>query len=256
MKIVVIGGSGLIGSQLVKKLRDRGHEVVAASPKSGVNAVTGEGLAQALVGAEIVVDVANAPSWEDAAVLKFFEDAGRNLAAAETKAGVKHHVALSVVGTDRLLESGCFRAKLAQEKLIKASGIPYSIVRATQFFEFIGAIAQSGTVGQTVRQPSALMQPMASEDVASALIDVVLSAPTNGTLEVAGPEPFGIDEIVRQFLAEQADPREVITDDNAPYYGIKVSKRSLLPGEGARLAPTHFADWLRRAAPQAHVMVS
>jgi uncharacterized protein YbjT (DUF2867 family) len=256
MKIVVIGGSGLIGSQLVKKLRDRGHEAVAASPKSGVNAVTGEGLANALVGAETVVDVANAPSWEDAAVLKFFEEAGRNLAAAETKAGVKHHVALSVVGTDRLLESGYFRAKLAQEKLIKASGIPYSIVRATQFFEFIGAIAQSGAVAQTLRQPSALMQPIASDDVATALVDVVLSAPTNGTLELAGPEPIQIDQIVRQFLAEQGDPREVVTDDNAPYYGIKINKRSLMPGEGARLAPTRFADWLRRAAPRSHAVVA
>jgi uncharacterized protein YbjT (DUF2867 family) len=238
MKIVVIGGSGLIGSQLTRKLRDRDHKVVAASPKSGVNTVTGEGLAQALVGAEIVVDVANAPSWEDAAVLKFFEDAGRNLAAAETKAGVKHHVALSVVGTERLQESGYFRAKLVQENLIKSSGIPYSIVRATQFFEFIGAIAQAAAVGQTVRVPSALMQPMASDDVA------------------AGPEPFQIDQIVRQYLTEQGDPREVITDDGAPYYGIKVSKRSLMPGEGARLAPTRFADWLRRAAPSPRAVVA
>src|SRR5258706_3466421 len=256
MKIVVIGGSGLIGSQLVKKLRDRGHEVVAASPKSGVNAVTGEGLAQALVGAEIVVDVANAPSWEDAAVLKFFEDAGRNLAATETKAGVKHHVALSVVGTDRLLESGYFRAKLAQEQLIKASGIPYSIVRATQFFEFIGAIAKSGMVGQTVRVPSALMQPIASDDVAAAMADFTLSKPANRIVELAGPEPIQIDEIVRQFLREQGDAREVITDANAPYYRIKVSKRSLVPGEGARLAPTRFADWLRHTAPRPHAMVS
>jgi uncharacterized protein YbjT (DUF2867 family) len=256
MKIVVIGGSGLIGSQLTRKLRDRDHKVVAASPKSGVNTVTGEGLAQALVGAEIVVDVANAPSWEDAAVLKFFEDAGRNLAAAETKAGVKHHVALSVVGTERLQESGYFRAKLVQENLIKSSGIPYSIVRATQFFEFIGAIAQAAAVGQTVRVPSALMQPMASDDVAAALADVTLSNPANRMLEVAGPEPFQIDQIVRQYLTEQGDPREVITDDGAPYYGIKVSKRSLMPGEGARLAPTRFADWLRRAAPSPRAVVA
>src|SRR5882762_2068605 len=179
MKIVVIGGSGLIGSQLTKKLRDRGHEAVAASPKSGVNAVTGEGLAQALVGAEIVVDVANAPSWEDAAVLKFFEDAGRNLAAAETKAGVKHHVALSVVGTERLQESGYFRAKLVQENLIAASGIPYAIVRATQFFEFIGGIAQAGTDGQVVRLSPALMQPISADDVAAALADYTLGRPSN-----------------------------------------------------------------------------
>jgi len=250
MKIVVVGGSGLIGSQLVAKLRDRGHEVVAASPKSGVNAVTGEGLAQAIAGAQVVVDVANSPSWEDAAVLKFFEDAGRNLAKAERDAGAKHHVALSVVGTDRLLESGYFRAKLAQEKLIQSSGVPYTIVRATQFFEFIGAIAQSGTVGQTVRLPSALMQPIASDDVAAALADFTLADPANRILELAGPEPFGIDEIARQYLADQGDPREVVTDDNAPYYGVRVSERSLMPGEGARIAPTRFADWLRRSAPR------
>jgi uncharacterized protein YbjT (DUF2867 family) len=253
MKIVVIGGSGLIGSQLVKKLRDRGHEVVAASPRSGVNAVTGEGLAQALEGAQVVVDVANSPSFEDGAAMSFFENAGRNLAAAEKKAGVKHHVALSVVGTDRLLESGYFRAKLAQEDLIKKSGIPFTIVHATQFFEFIGAIAQAATVGQTVRLPSALMQPIASADLAAAMADFTLSNPANGIVEVAGPEPIQIDEIARQLLREQGDPREVITDDSAPYYGIRVNQRSLMPGEGARLTTTRFADWLHQAGsrPQA-----
>ena len=255
MKIVVIGGTGLIGSKLCKKLAEHGHEAVAASPKSGVNTVTGEGLPDALVGAEVVVDVTNAPSWEDAAVMKFFDSSTRNLLAAGAKAGVRHHVALSVVGTDRLLESGYFRAKLAQERLIKDGGIPYTIVRATQFFEFIGPIAQAGTVGQTVRVPSALMQPMAADDVAAALADFTLANPVNGMREVAGPEPFQIDTIVRQFLAEQGDPREVITDDDALYYGIKLGKRSLMPGERARLSQLRFADWLRRSAPRPHATV-
>src|SRR5512147_2155844 len=198
MKIVVIGGSGLIGTKLVNKLRQHGHEVVAASPSSGVNTVTGEGLAQALAGAQVVVDVANAPSWEDNAVLAFFETSGRNLLAAEALAGVRHHVALSVVGTDRLLASGYFRAKMAQERLIKASGIPYSIVRATQFFEFVGAIAQSATDGQSVRLPSAQMQPIVSDDVAAALADVATAEPKNGTVEIAGPELIRMDEFVRR----------------------------------------------------------
>ena len=255
MKIVVIGGTGLIGSKLVNKLGKRGHQAVAASPKSGVNTVTGEGLADALEGAQIVVDVANSPSFEANAALAFFENAGRNLAAAETRAGVGHHVALSVVGTDRLLESGYFRAKLAQEKLIKASGIPYSIVRATQFFEFIGAIAEAGAVGQTVHVPSALVQPIAADDVATALTDVTLSQPANGTVEVAGPEPFQIDEIVRQFLEVQSDPREVITDEAAGYFGVKLNRMSLMPGEQARLAPTRFGDWLRASAPRPRAAV-
>src|SRR5216110_2619061 len=197
MKIVVIGGSGLIGKKVVQNLRQQGHEVVAAAPSSGVNTVTGEGLAQALAGAQVVVDVANAPSWEDKAVLEFFETSGRNLLAAEAAAGVGHHVALSVVGTERLLASGYFRAKMAQENLIKASPIPYTIVRATQFFEFVGAIAQSATDGQTVRLPPALMQPIASDHVAAALADVALGKPVNGTVELAGPEPIRLDELVR-----------------------------------------------------------
>src|SRR5688572_19303611 len=200
MKIVVIGGSGLIGTKLVNRLRQNGHEVVAASPASGVNTITGEGLAEALAGAQVVVDVANSPSFEDKAVLEFFETSGRNLLAAEAAAGVKHHVALSVVGTDRLLESGYFRGKMAQEKLIKASKIPYTIVRSTQFFEFMGAIAQSGTVGQTAHLSPALFQPIASDDVADALADVALAAPANGTIEIAGPDQAPLDELVGRFL--------------------------------------------------------
>ncbi|HLQ43135.1 MAG TPA: NAD(P)H-binding protein, partial [Planctomycetaceae bacterium] len=205
MKIVVIGGSGLIGKKLVKNLRQQGHEVVAASPSLGVNTVTGEGLAQALAGAQVVVDVANAPSWEDKAVLEFFETSGRNLLAAEAAAGVGHHVALSVVGTDRLLASGYFRAKMAQENLIKASPIPYTIVRATQFFEFVGGIAQLATEGQTVRLPPVLMQPIASDDVATVMADVALAEPLNGTVDLAGPEPIRQDDLARQFLSATGD---------------------------------------------------
>ena len=227
MKIVVIGGSGLIGKKVVMNLRQHGHEVVAASPSSGVNTVTGEGLAQALAGAQVVVDVANAPSWEDNAVLAFFETSGRNLLAAEAAAGVGHHVALSVVGTDRLLASGYFRAKMAQEKLIKASPIPYTIVRATQFFEFVGGIAQSATEGQTVRLPPVLMQPIASDDVAAVMADVALAEPLNGTVDLAGPEPIRQDDLVRQFLNATGDARTVITDPKALYYGIAVNDQSL-----------------------------
>src|SRR5262244_1593755 len=207
IKIVVIGGTGLIGSKLVNILHQRGHEVVAASPSSGVNTITGEGLAQALADAQVVVDVANAPSWEDKAVLEFFETSGRNLLAAEAAAGVGHHVALSVVGTDRLLASGYFRAKMAQENLIKASSIPYTIVRATQFFEFVGGIAQAATEGQTVRVPPALMQPIAADDVAAAVAAAALAKPLNGTVEVAGPEPIRQDDLVRQFLKATGDAR-------------------------------------------------
>src|SRR5712675_1255787 len=213
MKIVVIGGTGLIGAKVVKNLRDKGHEVVAASPSKGINSVTGEGLAQALAGAQVVVDVANAPSWEDKAVLEFFETSGRNLLAAEAAASVGHHVALSVVGTDRLLASGYFRAKMAQENLIKASSIPYTIVRATQFFEFVGGIAELASDGQTVRLPPAMMQPIASDDVAAALAKVAVGEPLNRTVELAGPEPIRMDELVRRYLAANKDPREVITDD-------------------------------------------
>jgi uncharacterized protein YbjT (DUF2867 family) len=250
MKIVVIGGSGLIGSKVVKNLLQRGHEVVAASPSTGVNTITGEGLAEALAGAQVVVDVANAPSWEDQAVLEFFEKSGRNLLAAEAAAGVGHHVALSVVGTERLLASGYFRAKLAQENLIKASSIPFTIVRATQFFEFVGSIAQFATEGATVRLPSALMQPILSDDVAGALADIALGEPINGMVELAGPEPIRQDELVRQFLSATGDARKVITDVHARYYGIEVNDQSLVPGDNPRLGPTRFEDWLSHSLPQ------
>jgi uncharacterized protein YbjT (DUF2867 family) len=252
MKIVVIGGSGLIGKKVVTNLRPRGHEVVAASPSSGVNTVTGEGLAQALAGAQVVVDVANAPSWEDNAVLAFFETSGRNLLAAEAAAGVGHHVALSVVGTDRLLASGYFRAKMAQEKLIKAGPIPYTIVRATQFFEFVGGIAQAATVGQTVRVPPALMQPIAADDVAAAVADVALAKPLGGTFDLAGPEPIRQDDLVRRFLKATGDARTVITDPKALYYGITVNDQSLTAGDHPRLGSTRFKDWLsHNAEPRA-----
>ncbi|OAI54820.1 NmrA family transcriptional regulator [Planctomycetaceae bacterium SCGC AG-212-F19] len=248
MKIVVIGGSGLIGKKVVKILRQHGHEVVAASPSLGVNTVTGEGLAQALAGAQVVVDVANAPSWEDSAVLAFFETSGRNLLAAAATAGVGHHVALSVVGTDRLLASGYFRAKMAQENLIKASPIPFTIVRATQFFEFVGGIAQSATEGQTVRLPPVLMQPIASDDVAAAMADAALGKPLNGPVDLAGPDPIRQDDLVRQFLKATGDARTVITDPKALYYGIAVNDQSLTPGDHPRLGSTRFADWLSHIA--------
>jgi uncharacterized protein YbjT (DUF2867 family) len=252
MIVVVIGGSGLIGKKVVRDLRQHGHEAVAASPSSGVNTVTGEGLAQALAGAQVVVDVSNAPSWEDAAVMAFFETSGRNLLTAEAAAGVGHHVALSVVGTERLLASGYFRAKLAQETLIKASPIPYTIVRATQFFEFVGGIAQAATEGQTVRLPPALMQPVAAEDVGAFLAEVALAAPLHGTVELAGPEPIRQDDLVRRFLKATGDARTVITDPRALYYGIAVNDQSLTPGAHPRLGPTRFEDWLRHnAAPVA-----
>jgi uncharacterized protein YbjT (DUF2867 family) len=250
MKIVVIGGTGLIGTKLVNDLRQRGQEVVAASPSTGVNTVTREGLTEALEGAQVVVDVANAPSWEDKAVLDFFRTSGHNLLSAEAVAGVRHHVALSVVGTDRLLTSGYFRAKMAQENLIKASGIPFTIVRATQFFEFVGSIAQFATEGTTVRLPSALMQPIVSDDVAAALADVAIAEPLNGTIELAGPEPVRMNELVRRFLNANGDPRKVITDDNAPYYGVRVNDKSLVPGRTARVGSTHFEDWLSHSTPQ------
>jgi uncharacterized protein YbjT (DUF2867 family) len=248
MKIVVIGGSGLIGSKLCKKLANRGHDVVAASPRSGVNAVTGEGLDAALKGAGVVVDVSNAPSWDDEAVMKFFDTSTRNLAAAEAKAGVRHHVALSVVGTDRLQDSGYFRAKLVQENLIMASGIPYTIVRATQFFEFIGGIAQFATSGQEVRLSSALMQPMSADDVAASLVDYTLGPPLNQIVEIAGPDALGIDQAVQKFLTATHDTRRVMTDVQAAYYGVKVSERTLTPDHADRLTPTHFDDWLGQHA--------
>src|SRR5271165_5880714 len=244
MKLIVIGGTGLIGTKVVKGLREKGHEVVAASPSQGINSVTGEGLAEALVGAQVVVDVPNSPSWEDKAVLEFFETSERNLAAAETAAGVGHHVALSVVGTDRMLASGYFRTKMAQENLIKASPIPYTIVRATQFFEFVGGIAQAATEGQTVRLPPVLMQPIVSDDVAAVVADAALTEPLNGTVDLAGPEPIPQDDLVRQFLNATGDARTVITDPKALYYGIAVNDQSLTPGDHPRLGPTRFEDWL------------
>jgi uncharacterized protein YbjT (DUF2867 family) len=252
-KIVVIGGSGLIGSKLVNNLRQRGYEVVAASPSSGVNTVTGQGLAEALNGAQVVVDVTNAPSWEDQAVLEFFETSGRNLLAAEAAAGVKHHVALSVVGTERLLASGYLRAKLAQERLIKASSIPYTIVRSTQFFEFVRSIAQNATEGATVRLPPALMQPIAAEDVAAALAEAAVGEPINGTVEIAGPEQLRQDELVREFLSATGDTRKVITDAHARYYGIEVSEQSLVPGPHPRLGSMRFAEWLSQYTRQREI---
>src|SRR6266436_9803425 len=247
MKIIVIGGTGLIGTKVVKNLRDKGHEAVAASPSKGINSVTGEGLAQALAGAQVVVDVANAPSWEDNAVLAFFETSGRNLLVAEAAAGVGYHVALSVVGTDRLLASGYFRAKMAQENLIKASSIPYTIVRSTQFFEFVSGIAQSATDGQTVRLSPALVQPIVSDDVAAALADVAVEEPVNGTVELAGPEPIRLDELVRRFLSANRDARKVTTDVHALYFGTELNDQSLTPGDNPRIGPTRFEEWLKRS---------
>ena len=248
MKIVVIGGTGLIGTKVVNNLRQAGHEVVAASPSSGVNTLTGEGLDDALAGTAIVVDVANSPSFEDSAVLHFFQTAGRNLLAAEQKAGVRHHVALSVVGTDRMLASGYFRGKMAQENLITASSIPYTIVRATQFFEFVGGIVHAATDGQTIRLSTALLQPMASDDVARAVSDAALAEPVNGIVEVAGPDKIGLDNLVRRFLKETNDPREVISDPKAPYFGAELNDQSLTPGEGVHIAATHFDEWLKTSA--------
>jgi uncharacterized protein YbjT (DUF2867 family)/quercetin dioxygenase-like cupin family protein len=256
VKVVVIGGTGLIGSKVVNILRQRGHEVVAASPSSGVNTLTGEGLAEALKGAQVVVDVANSPSFEDKPALDFFETSGRNLLSAEKSAAVKHHVALSVVGTDRLTGSGpgslsgYFRAKMAQENLIKASGIPFTIVHATQFFEFVKNIAQSAADGSTIRLSPVLMQPMVSDDVAAAVADVALGEPMNAMIEVAGPDKIRQDELVRQFLTATGDTRNVVTDANAGYYGIKVNDQSLVPGDNPRLGTTRFEEWLSRTTPQ------
>ncbi len=250
MKIVVIGGTGLIGSKVVEKLKQKGHEAIAAAPNTGVNTITGEGLADALAGAQVVVDVANSPSFEDQAAMDFFQTAGKNLTAAEAAAGIKHHVALSVVGTERLLDSGYFRAKLAQEKLIKNAPIPYTIVHATQFFEFLRGIAQFSTEGDTVRLPHSLFQPMAAEDVATAVADAALAAPLNGTVETAGPDSFHLDELVGQVLAYDKDPRKVVMDPKALYFGIEVNDQTLRPGPNPRLGKTRFEDWLSRTLAQ------
>lgn len=250
MKIVVIGGSGLIGSKLVNTLRERGHDALAASPSTGVNSITREGLAEAMDGADVVVDVANAPSWEDQAVLDFFETSSRNLLAAEAAAGVRHHVALSIVGSERLPDTGYFRAKVAQEALIKASGVPYTILRATQFSEFAGGIVQSFAVGEEIHASPALIQPIASDDVVAALADVVLAAPVNGTVEVGGPETMPIDELARRYLRATQDSRKVVPDVNARYFGAVLDDQSLVTGKNARLGAIRFDDWLARSTAQ------
>ena len=244
MKFVVIGGTGLIGSKVVEKLMARGHDAAAAAPNTGVDTITGNGLAEALAGAEVVVDVSNSPSFEDRAAMDFFQTAGRNISAAEVEASVRHHVALSVVGTDRLQDSGYFRAKLAQEQLIKSSPIPYSLVHATQFFEFIRSIAQISTDGDTVRLPPVQFQPIAADDVASAIVGVALADPVNDTIEVAGPETFTLDAAVRRVLEYDHDGRKVIADQAAPYYGVHVSDRTLVPNGGACLGSIKLDWWL------------
>lgn len=248
MKIIVIGGTGLIGSKVVQKLRAQGHEAVAASPDTGVNSITGEGLAEALKDAAVVVDVSNSPSWDDAAVLSFFETSTRNLLTCEAAAGVRHHVALSVVGTDRLAESGYMRGKIAQEKLIRESSIPYTIVHATQFFEFLKGLGDISMESGKVHLPHVLFQPMAADDVAAGVAMAAVSKPVNGIIEIAGPEQFRVDDLVRRRLASLKDAREVIADPHARYGGAEIGERTLLPGNGVRLGETHFADWLKSPA--------
>jgi uncharacterized protein YbjT (DUF2867 family) len=247
MKIVVIGGSGLIGSKLVEKLRQAGHDPLPASPDTGVDTLSGEGLQEALEGAQVVIDVSNAPAWDDAAVMDFFQTSSRNILDAETAAGVSHHVTLSVVGTDRLQESGYFRAKLAQEEAVKAASVPYTILRATQFFEFIGRIADSSTEGDTVHLPPVIVQPEAADDVAAALADVAESPPVNGIVELAGPEVFRFDELARRFLSAKNDPRRVTADVHARYFGAELDEHSLTPGDNPRIGPTLLEDWLSQA---------
>jgi uncharacterized protein YbjT (DUF2867 family) len=247
MKIVVIGGTGLIGKKLIPLLRGRGHEAVAASPASGVNTITGEGLHEALAGANVVVDVTNSPSWEDAAVMEFFDKSTRNLLAAEAAAGVRHHVALSVVGADRMADSGYMRAKVNQENLLKAGRTPYTILRATQFFEFLGGIADLGAEGNTVRLSTAPMQPVAADDVAATLADVALASPANGVIELAGPEKMSIADFVGRFLAAKGDQRKVVGDPEALYSGAKLDSRGIAPGANPRIGPTQFVAWFRHS---------
>jgi uncharacterized protein YbjT (DUF2867 family) len=247
MKIVVIGGTGLIGSKLVEKLREAGHDAIPASPDTGVDTLTGEGLAETLAGAQVVVDVSNAPAWDDEAVMNFFQTSARNVLAAEEGAGVGHHVVLSVVGTDRLQDSGYFRAKLAQEEIVQTGAVPYTILRATQFFEFIGRLADSSTEGETVHLPPVLIQPEAADDVAAALADVAVSEPVNGIVELAGPEAFRFDELVQRFLSANDDPRQVVADDHARYFDAELHEHTLTPGDNPRLAPTRFEDWLSKS---------
>jgi uncharacterized protein YbjT (DUF2867 family) len=253
MKIVVIGGTGLIGSNLVKKLTALGHEAVPAAPNTGVNTLTGAGLAEVLKGAQVVVDVSNSPSFEDQAVLDFFQTSTRNLLSYEAAAGVGHHVALSIVGSDGLPDSGYMRAKVAQEKLIKEGPIPYTIVRATQFFEFTKRIADEAAVGNNIRVPPVLFQPMAADDVASALCKVAISPALNGSIEIGGPEAFRFDELIRQRLSADNDPRAVVADPNARYFGTELSERSIVPGDNAQLGATHFADWLKSSTVPAKI---
>lgn len=243
MKIVVIGGSGLIGSKTVKRLRERGHEVIAASPASGVNTITGEGLEEALAGTDVVIDVANSPSFEDKAVMEFFETSGNNLLAAERKAGVKHHIALSVVGTERLQDSGYFRAKQVQENLIRRSGIPFTIVHSTQFFEFLGSIAASGVQGEAIHLSPAAVQPIASDDVAAAMADAALGAPINGIVEIAGPEKVSLSALVARYLDKMGDTRTVVPDEHALYFGVALNDQSLVPGPGPRIGKINFETW-------------
>jgi uncharacterized protein YbjT (DUF2867 family) len=251
MKILVIGGTGLIGTKTVAILRQAGHEVVAASPNTGVNTITGEGLSQAMAGAQVVIDLANSPSFEDKAVLEFFETSGRNILAAEAAAGVRHHVALSIVGTDRPPGNGYFRAKVAQEMLIEASGIPYTIIRSTQFLEFLGGIAASAAEGDKVRVPTGLFQPIAADDVAAIVAGVALAEPANDIVEIAGPERAPFNKVVARYLKAVGDPREVVGDPEARYFGGRVEERSLVPLGEARLGPTRFEDWLKRSPRQA-----
>ena len=250
MKIVVIGGSGLIGSKTVERLRKKGHEVVSASPNTGVNTITGEGVAQAVAGARVVIDLSNSPSFDEKEAVQFFQAAGRNLLKAEKAAGVGHHVALSVVGTERLQDSGYFRAKMVQEELIRKSGIPYTIVHSTQFFEFTGAIAQSGTVGQVAHVPTAYFQPIFSDDVADQVAAVALALPVNGVVEIAGPEKVRMNDLVARYLKAIKDTRQVVGDSHARYYGYEIDDRTLVPGANPRIAATRFDDWLARPPAQ------
>lgn len=252
MNIIVIGGTGLIGSKTVDRLRKHGHEVLAAAPSSGINTLTGEGLDEAMAGTGVVIDLANSPSFEDKAVLEFFQTSGRNLLAAEKKAGVKHHLALSVVGTDRLPASGYLRAKVAQEQLIRASGIPYTIVHSTQFFEFLSGIASNGGPGQELRLSSAFIQPIASDDVADAVTDYALGAPVNGMVEIAGPDKFPLADLVQRFLIITGDARKVVADPKALYFGAELAPDSLLPADGARLGKLDFQAWLDRSGMASH----
>jgi uncharacterized protein YbjT (DUF2867 family) len=251
MKIVVIGGTGLIGSKVVEKLKQKGHEVIAASPNTGVNTITGEGLKEAMAGAQVAIDLANSPSFEDRAVLEFFETSGRNLLAAEAAAGVRHHVALSIVGIDRSPDIGYFRAKVAQEKLIETSGVPYTIIRSTQFLEFLGSIAASSTDGSVVRLSPGLFQPIAADDVAAIVADAALAAPRNGIVEIAGPERAPFNEFVARYLKAVGDPRKVVRDPEARYWGGRVEERSLVPLGEARLGRIGFDEWFRRSQARA-----